>query len=146
MILTIRMIVYSLLFVYVNFFVLDTRILTMDCPQKLDSLDIDNHDRCDYIDPDLSENILIKNDKDLNIMQLNIRGLISKQSKLCDAIKGSNIDNLVHVFILNETWITKSNEHLIQILNYNYIGKHRTHKKGGGCLMSSTTRQEMTSN
>ena len=36
------------------------------------------------------------------------------------------------MFILNETWITKSNEHLVNIPNYNYVGKHRTYKKGGG--------------
>ena len=129
------MIVHSLLLVYVNIIVLIARILTMDCPQTLDSLEIDNHDRCDYIDPELNNNILVKNDNDLNIMQFNIRDLISKQSKLCDEIKGSHSNKLVHVFILNETWVTKSNEHLIHIPNYKYIGKHRTHKKGGGWLL-----------
>ena len=74
------MLVFLLLFVFVNIFVLETGILTMDCPQTLGSLDIDNWDKCDYINPDLSNNMLTKNDSDLNIVQFNIRGLISKQA------------------------------------------------------------------
>ena len=65
-------------------------------------------------------------------MQLNIRGLIGKQGKLCKEIKGKNNSNKVHVFILNETWVTKANEHMIDIPHYKFISKHRTNKKGGG--------------
>ena len=65
-------------------------------------------------------------------MQLNIRGLIGKQGKLCKEIKGKNNSNRVHVFILNETWVTKANEHMIDIPHYKFISKHRTNKKGGG--------------
>ena len=65
-------------------------------------------------------------------MQLNIRGLIGKQGKLCKEIKGKNNSNKMHVFILNETWVTKANEHMIDIPHYKCISKHRTNKKGGG--------------
>ena len=127
-----------MLFCCVNFVVLTTWTLTMDHLQKLNGLDPmeigndDSYDRCDYLDPDSNADILLNNDSDLNIVQLNIRGLISKQGKLCNEIKGNNNSYMVHVFILNETWVTKANEHMIHIPNYKFICKHRTNKKGGG--------------
>ena len=36
------------------------------------------------------------------------------------------------MFILNETWVTKANEHMIDIPHYKFISKYRTNKKGGG--------------
>ena len=132
------MCVSFMLFCCVNFVVLTTWTLTMDRLQKLNGMDPMeigneyNYDRCDYLDPNSNADILSNNDSDLNIVQLNIRGLISKQSKLCNEIKGNNNSHMVHVFILNETWVTKSNEHMIHIPNYKFIGKHRTNKKGGG--------------
>ena len=38
------------------------------------------HNTCDYLDPSQSEDIMASTDNDLNIVQLNIRGLISKQN------------------------------------------------------------------
>ena len=34
--------------------------------------------------------------------------------------------------MLNETWVTNKNEHMVMIPNYKFVGKHRTTKKGGG--------------
>ena len=84
----------------------------------LDPLELgsyNGYDQCDYLDPDSNVDILQDTDSDLNIVQLNIRGLIGKQGKLCKEIKGQNNSNKVHVFILNETWVTKANEHMIDI-------------------------------
>ena len=67
------------------------------------NMDTDNYDRCDYLDPDSNVDILQNNEGDLNIVQLNIRGLISKQNKLYKEIKGNSNNHMVHVFIINET-------------------------------------------
>ena len=118
--------------------VLTTWTLTMDRLEDLTGLDpleigtYDGYDRCDYLDPDSNVDILQDTDNDLNIVQLNIRGLIGKQGKLCKEIKGKDNSNKVHVFILNETWVTKANEHMIDISHFKFIAKHRTNKKGGG--------------
>ena len=90
------------------------------------------HDQCDYLDPNSNVDILEDIDSDLNIVQLNIRGLIGKQGRLCKEIKGQNNRHKVHVYILNETWVTKANEHMIDIPHYQFISKHRPNKKGGG--------------
>ena len=90
------------------------------------------YDQCDYLDPDSNVDILEDIDSDLNIVQLNIRGLIGKQGRLCKEIKGQNNRNKVHVYILNGTWVTKANEHMIDIPHYQFISKHRPNKKGGG--------------
>ena len=127
-----------MLFCCLNFVVLTTWTLTMERLEELNGLDPleigndDSYNRCDYLDPDSNADILLNNDSDLNIVQLNIRGLIGKQGKLCKEIKGKNNSNMVHVFILNETWVTKANEHMIHIPHYKFIAKYRTNKKGGG--------------
>ena len=67
-----------------------------DLPQRLnvlDTMDItcdDYYDGCDYLDPSSNEGILFSNNHDLNIVQLNIRGLISKQNKLGKEITSVN--------------------------------------------------------
>ena len=127
-----------LLLCYLNPVVLTTWTLTMDRLKDLTGLDPlesgshSGYDKCDYLDPDLNADILEDIDSDLNIVQLNIRGLIGKQGRLCKEIKGQNSRNKVHVYILNETWVTKANEHMIDIPHYQFISKHRPHKKGGG--------------
>ena len=126
------------LFCCLNPAVLTTWKLTMDQLKDLTGLDPlelgshSGHDQCDYLDPDLNVDILEDTDNDLNIVQLNIRGLIGKQGGLCKEIKGQDNVHKVHVYILNETWVTKANEHMIDIPHYQFISKHRPNKKGGG--------------
>ena len=127
-----------ILLCYILFVVLTTWTMTSDLSQKLNGLgsidfgNDDNYDRCDYLHPSSNADILLSNGCDLNIVQLNIRGLISKQSRLCKETSGTNSRYKVHVFILNKTWVTKSNEHMVNIPNYTFIGKHRPNKRGGG--------------
>ena len=107
-----------LLFCYLNFAVVTTRTLTKDRLKdltRLDPLELGSHsghDQCDYLDPDSNIEILEDIDSDLNIVQLNIRGLLGKQGRLCKEIKGQDNRHKVHVYILNETWVTKANEHM----------------------------------
>ena len=116
------------------FVVLTTMTMT-DFSQRLayglDTMDTmdDHQDSCEYLDPSSMEDMI--SNHDLNVVQLNIRGLISKQNRLIKETHSKKPKGEVHVYILNETWVTKANEHMVQIPNYRFIGKHRTNKKGG---------------
>ena len=48
----------------------------------LDLTDDNITDNCDYLDNDIDLHSILGNECDLNIVQLNIRGLIGKQSSL----------------------------------------------------------------
>ena len=85
-------------------------------------------DSCDYYD--IAEKIQ-KNSQDVSIVQLNVRGLASKKDDLelfLNSIEQSSIPDVV---ILCETWLTPSSP-LPIFKGYDFVGKHRTHKKGGG--------------
>ena len=65
----------------------------MDCLEDLTGLNPlkigshDGYDRCDYLDPDSNVDILQDTDSDLNIVQLNIRGLIGNNSNCAKKLK-----------------------------------------------------------
>ena len=110
----------------------DTR-LNMDQTLKvLDITDEDFIDNCDYLDKDTDLHYTLGSKDDLNIAQINIRGLIGKQ---CSIIKETTIENsnkTIDLYILCETWLTEHNNNMVNIPSYTYVGKHRSHKKGGG--------------
>ena len=68
----------------------------------------------------------------LNIIQLNVRGLISKQSKLSELINKVEKSLDLHALILCETWLTPETKNLIKQSNFTYSGIERKEKKGGG--------------
>ena len=68
----------------------------------------------------------------LNIIQLNIRGLLSKQSKLNELIHKVEKSLDLHALVLCETWLTAETKNLIKVSNYVYSGIERKGKKGGG--------------
>ena len=84
-------------------------------------------DVCDYLDIDNKISVC---NSDLVIVQLNIRGLYSKQQKLkellMDNFKGKNPD----IILLCETWQSK-NSPVPEIEGYSIVQKHREHQKGG---------------
>ena len=89
------------------------------------------HDSCDYVDIDDLPDIKSFSD-DLKVIQLNIRGLISKQNDLSKLITGCFKDQKVDIVLLCETWVTKETKKLINIPGCDYIGVERINKKGGG--------------
>ena len=90
-------------------------------------LDIDAIQNCEYIETDsfLSET---KSNCSLVVMQLNIRGLINKQNDLYKLLSDGST-NKVDVVLLCETWLCKETNKLIDIPNYNFVGKERQSKK-----------------
>ena len=91
-----------------------------------------NSESCDYIDYDSLPN-LKTSPSNLNVIQLNVRGLQGKQSSIDHLLNDRLKQCRVHVVVLSETWLNDSTEPNIKIPNYEYCGKPRdNNKKGGG--------------
>ena len=75
----------------------------------------------------------------LNIIQLNVRGLLSKQSKLNELINKVEKSLELNALVLCETWLTPETKNLIKIDNFTYSGMEQKGKKGGGvgCLIKN---------
>ena len=90
-------------------------------------------DTCTYVD---YSNVHYDQTKPLNptftVMQLNIRGILSKQEKLKNLIKEVRSTGMVHAIMLVETWLNKTNEKRVKIPGFNMYCSHRKSKKGGG--------------
>ena len=104
----------------------------VDSPSNKNTVDIDIawNDNYSYVDYDdfLS---MYRPDSDLTILQLNIRGLINKQSDLSKLLQREE-NNKVDVALLCETWIRPKNLNRINIPGYKYESKERKGEKGGG--------------
>ena len=88
-------------------------------------------DHCDYLD---LENITPKTlpQYNLNLLQMNVRGLIGKQNKIQSLLDKLENNNDVHCLLLCETWLTEDTKKLISFSNHSFIGRERNIKKGGG--------------
>ena len=100
--------------------------------KTLSIADEDFIDNCDYLETDNDLDHTLGLENDLNIIQLNIRGLFGKQNTLIQETTPNNPNKKIDIYILCETWLTVHNNSMIKIPNYSYIGKHRKNKKGGG--------------
>ena len=111
----------------------------MNCVESNPILDgiIDN---CDYLDVS-DVNSLKHTDRDLLILQLNIRGLLSKQDSLKQLI--SEFKVLPDIVLLCETWLKKDTAGILDMPNYKCYHKHRTDRLGGG--VSVLVRQKLRS-
>ena len=94
--------------------------------------DEDFIDNCDYLETDSDLDHTLGLDNELNIIQLNIRGLFGKQNTLIQETTPNNPNKKIDIYILCETWLNEYNNGMIKIPNYSYIGNHRKNKKGGG--------------
>ena len=96
-------------------------------------VDFDSID-CEYVLPYLEDTSNIIGHKDFSIMQLNVRGLISKEDSLNRLL--THIKNKVNVIALNETWLRKDTQNKINLPGYNLEHKIRKGKKGGGVTLA----------
>ena len=102
-------------------------IIRQSLLHQLDN-DTELFDECDYLDLTNSQTLDIK-DCDLNLLHLNVRGIISKQSKLVSLLQNCIGRHTIHVVTLNETWLTKDNEHYLNIPDYHIVKRNRVGKK-----------------
>lgn len=98
---------------------------TINSPRDLGFNTIDN---CAYIDYNSISN-LNKSEGDLDIVQLNVRGLKSKLDDLSTLLVDLKLPD---VMIISETWLKAGEEKFVNIEGYNFIGAPRPNKKGGG--------------
>ena len=106
----------------------------------------DKYDDCDYIN---LENIVNVTDKDLSVVQLNIRGLSSKIGDLNHLINHLQSSGQPDILLLCETWLS-SNSPPITVPGYSIVKRNRQTKKGGGIAilisnhLSSRPREDLT--
>ena len=90
-------------------------------------------DNCNYIELDEASEIKYSS-KDLLILQLNIRGLLSKTTQLKDTLL--KFSEAPDVLLLCETWLRSETEHKFQLPGYKCYHSHKKSKLGGWCQYS----------
>ena len=101
-----------------------------DLKNELDLID------CTYVMSD-EDNLELKSsrDTDLNVLQLNIRGLLNKQDRLKSILGTYNVD----LALLCETWLTNKTEKLLNLQGYKIYTSNRVDKIGGGvCILTNS--------
>ena len=95
------------------------------------------NDNCDYITLDNTVEIK-QSSQDLSILQLNIRGLLSKQHMLKETLL--KLQNPPDILLICETWLKSNTENKVDLPGYKCYHKHRPSKIGGGVsvLVKST--------
>ena len=101
-----------------------------DLKNELDLID------CTYVMSD-EDNTELKSslDTDLNVLQLNIRGLLNKQDRLKSILGTYSVD----LALLCETWLTDKTEKLLNLQGYKIHTSNRINKIGGGvCILTNS--------
>ena len=109
--------------------------LTMYVENNFVDLGFNNEieDTCTYVDhTNELPSIPVNPDPNFAVMQLNIRGILSKQDKLKNLIRDIRATGMLHAVMLVETWLTKTTAKRIKIPGFNMFCSHRNKKKGGG--------------
>ena len=75
--------------------------------KTLSILDEDFIDNCDYLETDSDLDHTLGLDNELNIIQLNIRGLFGKQNTLIQETTPNNPNKKIDIYILCETWLNE---------------------------------------
>ena len=93
---------------------------------ELSHADLETFDNCDYL-------YSVKNvtADDLVVLQLNIRGVLSKISLLTHLLNSCIDGRHPDVVLLSETWLTP-NSPLVDIAGYSFVHRCRKTKRGGG--------------
>ena len=108
---------------------------------SLTDLDLSSLDNCVYLDMEEYDKTTLKTD-DLNVLQLNVCGLINKQAELNKILTDGSI-NKVNVALLCETWLRSETKNLINLPTYSYIGKERKGKKRWGSRNTNRQRPKI---
>ena len=123
----------------------------IDVPTLFDNLgrplDIANtdqtlwNDKCDYIQLQDARNYNQGN-KNLILLQLNIRSLLGKQDNLNRLLSRLSIQNsLPKILIISETHLNSSKLRHLNVPNYKILSRNRENKLGGGVAILSHLTQ-----
>ena len=111
--------------IFTTNFVILLLLIMCPIPKGKDHLN-DEFDKCDYI-TDKFQSVV----NDLCIVQLNVRGISSKQSSLQHLIENCISNRTPDVLVLSETWLTPFSP-TIKVPGYEFCHKDRTSRRGGG--------------
>ena len=92
-------------------------------------------DSCNYVE---MNNLITTGKGDLTIIQLNVRGITSKQMKVKELIDTSIKSNTPDIILLCETWLNPFSPGL-NIAGYDTYQNDRIGKKGGGVAILVST-------
>ena len=88
-------------------------------------------DECCYIEPNTIKEIHNK-DSDLGIIQINVRGLLNKQTQIKQLLSNDNVALPIEVILLCETWLKPTSSDLFSIPHYKSFHRVRNDRIGGG--------------
>ena len=89
------------------------------------------NDHCAYIKPSLIKELHTQN-TDLGVMQVNVRGLLNKQSQIKNLLSDDNVLLPIDMVLLCETWLKPSTLDLFGIPNYKAFHITRKDRIGSG--------------
>ena len=89
------------------------------------------NDHCDYIEPSSIKELHTRN-TDIGVLQLNVRGLLNKQTQIKYLLSNDNVSLPLDVILLCETWLKPSTVDLFALPNYKSFHKTRKDRIGGG--------------
>ena len=98
---------------------------------EIDCFNPGYEDSYDYIELEDTCHISAR-DEDLVFLQLNCRGLLSKQQTLSRFLYDIIGERKVDAVALAEMWLTKESLKRVNLPGYKFVGVHRYSKKGGG--------------
>ena len=103
-----------------------SHLLNLDSIKSLnDHLSIDGlNDHCDYVESSRIKDIH-SNDRDLSVLQLNIRGLLNKQCQIKQFLSCDNVSLPIDVVLLCETWLKPTTSELFNLPNYKSFHKNQ---------------------
>ena len=88
------------------------------CSSLTDQISLDGiNDHCNYIEPSSIKELHTRN-TDLGVIQLNVRGLLNKQTQIKYLLMNDNVSLPIDVILLCETWLKPSTVDLFDLPNY----------------------------
>ena len=88
-------------------------------------------DHCYYVESNTIKELHNK-DSDLGLIQINIRGLLNKQTEIKQLLSSDNVSLPIDVILLCETWLKPSTKELFNLPHYKSFHKVRSDHIGGG--------------
>ena len=103
-----------------------SKLLNVNNDRSLtDQISVDGiNDHCNYIEPSSIKELHTWN-TDIGVLQLNVRGLLNKQTQIKHLLSNDNVSLPLDVILLCETWLKPSTVDLFDLPNYKSFHKTR---------------------
>ena len=103
-----------------------SKLLNVNNDRSLtDQISVDGiNDHYNYIEPSSIKELHTQN-TDIGVLQLNVRGLLNKQTQIKHLLSNDNVSLPFDVILLCETWLKPSTVDLFDLPNYKSFHKTR---------------------